>query len=75
MNKLQGFSFLSTSALKVASKATENAVKYGGIATQKVADISTHVSEKVRLIYFIFNSVLIFSVIDFDYLFFCFFVK
>lgn len=43
-----GWSFLSSSATKIASKATENAVKYGGIATQKVVDIGTHVGEKVR---------------------------
>ncbi|XP_019766534.1 ADP-ribosylation factor GTPase-activating protein 1 isoform X2 [Dendroctonus ponderosae] len=43
-----GWSFLSSSATKVASKATENVVKYGGIATQKVVDISTHVGEKVK---------------------------
>ncbi|KRT79904.1 hypothetical protein AMK59_7872, partial [Oryctes borbonicus] len=43
-----GWSFLSSSATKIASKASENAVKYGGIATQKVADISSHVSGKVK---------------------------
>ncbi|XP_045461595.1 ADP-ribosylation factor GTPase-activating protein 1 isoform X1 [Harmonia axyridis] len=43
-----GWSFLSSSATKIASKATENAVKYGGIATQKVVDIGAHVGEKVR---------------------------
>ncbi|KAL1516879.1 hypothetical protein ABEB36_000717 [Hypothenemus hampei] len=43
-----GWSFLSSSATKVASKATENVVKYGGIATQKVVDISSHVGEKVK---------------------------
>ncbi|CAG9763257.1 unnamed protein product [Ceutorhynchus assimilis] len=43
-----GWSFLSTSASKVANKATENVVKYGGIATQKVVDISSHVGEKVK---------------------------
>ncbi|KAF7265967.1 hypothetical protein GWI33_020704 [Rhynchophorus ferrugineus] len=31
-----GWSFLSTSATKIANKATENAVKYGGLASQKV---------------------------------------
>lgn len=51
---LQGWSFISNSATKIASKASENAIKYGGIATQKVADISAHVGEKVF-------SVLIFS--------------
>lgn len=43
-----GWSFLSSSATKIASKATENAVKYGGLATQKVVDISTHVGEKAK---------------------------
>ncbi|KAK9695954.1 putative GTPase activating protein for Arf [Popillia japonica] len=43
-----GWSFLSTSATKIASKASENAIKYGGIASQKVAGISSHVSEKVK---------------------------
>ncbi|XP_044258023.1 ADP-ribosylation factor GTPase-activating protein 1 isoform X2 [Tribolium madens] len=45
-----GWSFLSSSASKLASKATENAVKYGGIATQKVKegslleDVGTQIS-------------------------------
>lgn len=43
-----GWSFLSSSATKIASKATENAVKYGGIASQKVVDISSQVGEKVK---------------------------
>jgi ADP-ribosylation factor GTPase-activating protein 1 len=43
-----GWSFLSSSATKIASKATENAVKYGGLATQKVVDISSHVGDKVK---------------------------
>lgn len=43
-----GWSFLSSSATKIASKASESAIKYGGIATQKVADISTHVGDKVK---------------------------
>ncbi|KAL3287207.1 hypothetical protein HHI36_001684 [Cryptolaemus montrouzieri] len=43
-----GWSFFSSSATKIASKATENAFKYGGIATQKVVDISSHVGEKVK---------------------------
>ncbi|XP_012287418.1 ADP-ribosylation factor GTPase-activating protein 1 isoform X2 [Orussus abietinus] len=33
-----GWSILSTSATKIASKATENAIKIGGIATQKVRE-------------------------------------
>ncbi|KAJ8927925.1 hypothetical protein NQ314_019555 [Rhamnusium bicolor] len=43
-----GWSFLSSSATKIASKATENAVKYGGIASQKVVDFSSQVGEKVK---------------------------
>nr|CAI5846397.1 unnamed protein product [Callosobruchus analis] len=45
-----GWSFLSSSATKIASKATENAVKYGGMASQKVKegslleDVQTQVS-------------------------------
>ncbi|XP_015586322.1 ADP-ribosylation factor GTPase-activating protein 1 isoform X2 [Cephus cinctus] len=34
-----GWSMFSTSATKIASKATENAIKIGGIATQKVGDL------------------------------------
>ncbi|XP_015834270.1 ADP-ribosylation factor GTPase-activating protein 1 isoform X4 [Tribolium castaneum] len=34
-----GWSFLSSSASKLASKATENAVKYGGLATQKMGEL------------------------------------
>lgn len=37
----------SVSATKIASKATEGAIKIGGIASQKVADISASVGEKV----------------------------
>lgn len=33
-----GWSIMSTSAAKIASKATENAIKIGGMATQKVRD-------------------------------------
>ncbi|CAG9829898.1 unnamed protein product [Diabrotica balteata] len=43
-----GWSFLSSSATKLASKASENAVKYGGLASQKVVEVSSHVGEKVR---------------------------
>jgi len=45
-----GWSIFSTSATKIASKATENAVRYGGMATQKVKegtlleDVSSQVS-------------------------------
>ncbi|KAJ8919792.1 hypothetical protein NQ315_006321 [Exocentrus adspersus] len=43
-----GWSFLASSATKIASKATENAVKYGGMASQKVVDFSSQVGEKVK---------------------------
>ncbi|KAK4877331.1 hypothetical protein RN001_009837 [Aquatica leii] len=43
-----GWSLFSNTASKVASKASENAIKYGGMATQKVADISSQVGEKVK---------------------------
>lgn len=39
---------LSSSASKLASKASESALKIGEIASNKVADISVSVSEKVR---------------------------
>ncbi|XP_011338313.1 ADP-ribosylation factor GTPase-activating protein 1 isoform X2 [Ooceraea biroi] len=35
-----GWSIFSSSASKIASKATENAIKIGGIASQKVSDIT-----------------------------------
>ncbi|XP_071565911.1 ADP-ribosylation factor GTPase-activating protein 1 isoform X2 [Temnothorax nylanderi] len=35
-----GWSMFSSSASKIASKATENAIKIGGLATQKVGDIT-----------------------------------
>lgn len=40
----------SVSATKIASKATEGAIKIGGIASQKVADISASVGEKVSML-------------------------
>jgi hypothetical protein len=40
----------SVSATKIASKATEGAIKIGGIASQKVADISISVSEKASVV-------------------------
>uniref|UniRef100_A0A8D8TLW6 ADP-ribosylation factor GTPase-activating protein 1 n=1 Tax=Cacopsylla melanoneura TaxID=428564 RepID=A0A8D8TLW6_9HEMI len=43
-----GWSLFSTSATKLASKATENAIKYGGIASQKVTEIGSTVTEKVK---------------------------
>ncbi|XP_049772246.1 ADP-ribosylation factor GTPase-activating protein 1-like isoform X1 [Schistocerca cancellata] len=43
-----GWSVFSSSASKIASKATEGAIKIGGIASQKVAEISVSVGEKVK---------------------------
>ncbi|KAF5302675.1 hypothetical protein FQA39_LY10171 [Lamprigera yunnana] len=43
-----GWSLFSNTASKVASKASEGALKYGGMATQKVTDISMQVGEKVK---------------------------
>lgn len=43
-----GWSLFSTSAAKIASKATESAIKVGGIASQKVADISVTVGDKMK---------------------------
>jgi len=40
----------SVSATKIANKATEGAIKIGGIASQKVADISASVGEKVSML-------------------------
>lgn len=37
INCLQGWSIFSSSASKIASKATENAIKIGGLATQKAS--------------------------------------
>ncbi|XP_060519512.1 ADP-ribosylation factor GTPase-activating protein 1 isoform X2 [Cylas formicarius] len=34
-----GWSFLSSSATKIATKASENAVKYGGMASQKMSEL------------------------------------
>lgn len=53
----------STSATKLASKASENAIKYGGMATQKVADISVSVGDKVT---FYFCRILFFILINFS---------
>lgn len=39
----------ASSVSKAARTATENAVKYGGIATQKVSEMATTVTEKVRI--------------------------
>uniref|UniRef100_A0A6M2DRY6 ADP-ribosylation factor GTPase-activating protein 1 n=1 Tax=Xenopsylla cheopis TaxID=163159 RepID=A0A6M2DRY6_XENCH len=43
-----GWSLFSVGATKLASKATESAIKFGGIASQKVSDISSTVGEKVN---------------------------
>ncbi|XP_055685797.1 ADP-ribosylation factor GTPase-activating protein 1 [Lutzomyia longipalpis] len=43
-----GWSLLSIGATKVASTAKENALKYGSLASQKVADVSSNVGEKVK---------------------------
>lgn len=60
---------MSSSATKVASKATENVVKYGGIASQKVVDISAHVGEKVclvaRFLFFFFKTPSVFLFLNY----------
>ncbi|GAB6029305.1 hypothetical protein CHUAL_005070 [Chamberlinius hualienensis] len=43
-----GWSSLAVNATKIASKATEGAVRMGSVATQKVSEISETVSEKVK---------------------------
>ncbi|GAB0097020.1 ADP-ribosylation factor GTPase-activating protein 1 [Sergentomyia squamirostris] len=43
-----GWSLLSLGATKVASTAKENALKYGSLASQKVADVSSTVGEKIK---------------------------
>ncbi|XP_041986460.1 ADP-ribosylation factor GTPase-activating protein 1 isoform X2 [Aricia agestis] len=43
-----GWSILTSSVTKAARTATENAVKYGGIASQKVSEMATTVTEKVN---------------------------
>uniref|UniRef100_A0A1L8DMK4 ADP-ribosylation factor GTPase-activating protein 1 n=1 Tax=Nyssomyia neivai TaxID=330878 RepID=A0A1L8DMK4_9DIPT len=43
-----GWSLLSIGATKVASTAKENALKYGSLASQKVADVSSNVGEKMK---------------------------
>lgn len=42
-----GWSMLSFGASKVASVAKENALKYGSLATQKVVEVSSNVTDKV----------------------------
>lgn len=48
-----GWSLLSLGASKAAIVAKENALKYGSLATQKVSEVSSSVSDKVCF-YFIF---------------------
>ncbi|CAH2035678.1 unnamed protein product, partial [Iphiclides podalirius] len=43
-----GWSIFTSSVSKVARSATENAVKYGGIASQKVSEMASTVTEKVN---------------------------
>lgn len=49
---LQGWSIFSSSASKIANKASESAFRISEIASNKVADISVTVSEKVCFILF-----------------------
>jgi len=64
---LQGWSLFSSSASKLASQATQSAIKIGGLATQKVSDITTDISSKVScmqlflehaFLYILFNGIL-----------------
>ncbi|KAI8431200.1 hypothetical protein MSG28_001238 [Choristoneura fumiferana] len=43
-----GWSMFTSSVTKAARSATESAVRYGGIATQKVSEMATTVTEKVN---------------------------
>ncbi|XP_026818216.1 ADP-ribosylation factor GTPase-activating protein 1-like isoform X1 [Rhopalosiphum maidis] len=43
-----GWSLFSSSASKLASQATQSAIKIGGLATQKVSDITTDISSKIK---------------------------
>ncbi|XP_013147408.1 PREDICTED: ADP-ribosylation factor GTPase-activating protein 1 isoform X1 [Papilio polytes] len=43
-----GWSMLTSSVSKVARTATESAVKYGGIASQKVSEMASTVTDKVN---------------------------
>ncbi|XP_072930909.1 ADP-ribosylation factor GTPase-activating protein 1 isoform X2 [Epargyreus clarus] len=43
-----GWSIFTSSVTKAARSATENAVRYGGIATQKVSEMASTVTEKVN---------------------------
>ena len=46
----------ASSVSKAARSATESAVKYGGIATQKVSEMASTVTDKVNL----FNSMVLY---------------
>lgn len=46
-----GWSLFSIGASKVANVAKENALKYGSLATQKVAEVSSTVSDKVCFVF------------------------
>lgn len=50
-----GWSMFSIGASKVAAVAKENALKYGSLATQKVAEVSNTVSDKVCFIIIFFG--------------------
>lgn len=50
---LQGWSLFTSSVTKAARTATESAVRYGGMAAEKVSEMASTVTEKVRLIVFI----------------------
>lgn len=60
LHLFQGWSLFSTGATKLATKATESAIKVGGIATQKVAEIGVNVNDKVCFIHFIFICLLVY---------------
>lgn len=44
----QGWSIMSSSAAKIASKATENAIKIGGMASQKVPGTGLSFNKKKK---------------------------
>jgi len=43
-----GWSLFSSSASKLASQATQSAIKIGGLATQKVTDMTTDIGSKIK---------------------------
>lgn len=51
---LQGWSLFSVSASKIASKATENALKFSEIASKKVTELGVTVTDKVIVLVSIF---------------------